>query len=465
MVTTLVLSLSSVGVAAVPPIKHVFVIVLENKDAADSFGAASPAPYLAKDLRRQGVYVPNYYGIGHVSLDNYVAMVSGQAPNPQTQSDCQFYTEFLPGTMGADGQATGQGCVYPAAVKTVADQLAGANLTWKGYMEDMGKDATRDGGATCAHPALNARDQSQSASVTDQYAARHNPFVYFHSIIDTPACAANDVSLDRLSTDLASESSTASFSFITPDLCNDGHDATCADGGPGGLKAAGLFLQQWVPKITSSPAFHDGLLIVTFDESESDSTACCNEQPGPNTPSPGGAEPGPGGGKVGAVLVSPYITSGTTTTVPYNHYSLLRSIEDVFGLAHLGYAGADGLRPFGDDVYSAAGGASPGTPSTSVTRPISRCHSVSIARRAAHLKPGTILRNLRIVRSHDRRFLTFTARHTARLTVRLGGRTLRRRLRPCHAFRIALPSGVAGRVKVTAATAHHAERRALRISH
>jgi hypothetical protein len=458
MTGALVMASPGAGIAAVPPVKHVFVIVLENKDAADSFGADSPAPYLAHDLRRQGVYVPNYYGIGHVSLDNYVAMLSGQAPNPQTQSDCQFYTEFLPGTIGPDGQATGQGCVYPSEVKTLADQLRAANLTWKGYMEDMGKDPARDGGTSCAHPALNARDQSQTASATDQYAARHNPFVYFHSIIDTPDCAASDVPLDRLSSDLTSASSTPSLSFITPDLCNDGHDATCADGGPGGLKAAGLFLQHWVPKITRSPAFRNGLLIVTFDESESDSTACCNEQPGPNTPSPGGYQPGPGGGKVGAVLVSPFIAGGTMTTHAYNHSAFLRSVEDIFGLSHLAYAAADGLRPFGDDVYNAATAAPVGPPAR-------RCHSVSLARRKAHLKPGTILRKLRVLRSGHRRFLAFTARHSARLTVRSNGKMLRRRLRPCHSFRIKLPSGARCRIRVTAATRHHAERRTLRLSH
>ena len=59
---------------------HVFVIVLENEDADTTFGPSSPAPYLATTLRSQGAFVPNYYGIGHNSLDNYLAMVSGQSP-------------------------------------------------------------------------------------------------------------------------------------------------------------------------------------------------------------------------------------------------------------------------------------------------------------------------------------------------------------------------------------------------
>ena len=109
-----------------------------------------------------------------------------------------------------------------------------------------------------------------------------------------------------------------------------------------------------MPRITASPAFRrDGVLVITFDEAGSDSTACCNEQPGPNTPAPGGQSAGPGGGRTGAVLLSPLIRPGTTTSVQYNYYSLLRSIEDAFGLAHLGYAAAPGLRSFGTDVFTA----------------------------------------------------------------------------------------------------------------
>ena len=339
--------------AQAKPVKHVFVIVLENEDADTTFGPASPAPYLAHTLTAQGAFVPGYYGIGHNSLDNYIAMVSGQAPNVETQADCPDYSEMLPGLASADGQVIGQGCVYPASVRTVADQLEARGLTWKGYMEDMGDDPVRDNGTTCAHPLIGAPDMTQQASPDDQYATRHNPFVYFHSIIDRPACAARDVPLDRLGSDLASATTTPNLSVIVPDLCHDGHDATCADGGPGGLPAADAFLQTWVPRITSSPAFgRDGLLVITFDEAENDSSACCNEQPGPNTPAPGGQSGGPGGGRTGAVLLSPFIAPGTTSSQDYNHYSLLRSVEDFFGLPHLGYAAAPGLRSFGSDVFT-----------------------------------------------------------------------------------------------------------------
>src|SRR3954465_2213521 len=122
--------------SALPPVKHVFIVVLENKDGEVTFAPSSPAPYLARTLPSMGQLLPNYYGIGHESLDNYIAMVSGQPPNVQTQADCQFFTDFM-GSVRSAGVATGQGCVYPVEVKTIADQLTAAGLTWKGYMEDM----------------------------------------------------------------------------------------------------------------------------------------------------------------------------------------------------------------------------------------------------------------------------------------------------------------------------------------
>src|SRR3954463_4798868 len=149
--------------AALPPIKHVFVIWLENKDYAKTFAAQNPpAPYLAKTLPSMGALLPEYYAIGHLSLDNYIAVVSGQGPNPQTQADCQIFSDFAGSADGADGQAMGTGCVYPAAVKTIANQLEDKGMRWRGYMEDMalaGGDQK-----TCVHPDLNQHDSTQSAS-------------------------------------------------------------------------------------------------------------------------------------------------------------------------------------------------------------------------------------------------------------------------------------------------------------
>jgi hypothetical protein len=214
-------------------------------------------------------------------------------------------------------------------------------------------------------------DATQSAVNGDGYVTRHDPFVYFHSVIDDPAyCAAHVVPLGTpsgllppgtpagttgLATDLESAATTASLSFIVPNVCDDGHDYPCTNQASGPSAAADIdgFLQRWVPAITSSAGFKaGGLLVITFDESDgpqSDSSACCHELPGPDTLLPGIT--GPGGGRVGAVLLSPDIKAGTVSSVPYNHYSLLAAIETFFGLPRLGYA-ATTSATFGPDVFT-----------------------------------------------------------------------------------------------------------------
>src|ERR1700687_5547577 len=135
-------SAPAAGSAGLPHIKHVFVIVLENEAHDTAFGPGSKAPYLATQLTAMGQHLDQYYGIGHNSLDNYVAMISGQAPNPSTQADCPVFLDSVATVPGPNGQAGGALCVYPASVPTVAGQLTAQGLTWKGYMEDMANSAT-----------------------------------------------------------------------------------------------------------------------------------------------------------------------------------------------------------------------------------------------------------------------------------------------------------------------------------
>jgi hypothetical protein len=322
------------------------VINLENEDYTASWGNSSPARYLNSTLRPQGKLLTQYYGIGHASLGNYIAEISGQAPNPETQADCTKYLEFTATGTGKYGQALGKGCAYPASVKTVADQLAAAGKTWRGYMEDMK--------TPCRHPAIGANDTTIVPKSGDMYATRHNPFVYFHSITDAATCKQDVVDYTALASDLKSVDTTPNLAFITPNVCHDGHDAPCVDGQPGGLVSADRWLATEVPKILASPAYKaDGLLVITFDEAEiADGSACCHTPVDPNAAKPGLS--GPGGGRVGTLVLSPKVKPGTTDATPYNHYALLCSIEDVFGLAHLGFAGAPGLTCFGDDVYDAS---------------------------------------------------------------------------------------------------------------
>jgi hypothetical protein len=99
------------------------------------------------------------------------------------------------------------------------------------------------------------------------------------------------------------------------------------------------------------------MLIVTFDESDSEgaegSTACCGEKPLPGARYAPGFN-GPGGARIGAVVLSPFVKGGTVSAVPYNHYSLLGTIEALFSLPPLGYAAQPGAQVLGGDVFSAA---------------------------------------------------------------------------------------------------------------
>ena len=396
--SNLVAAHPDLAAAVTPPVRHVYVIVLENEGYAATFENPGADPYLASTLPSEGALLTEYYAIGHESNDNYIAMVSGQAPNPQTQADCQVYSDFVSaGVTLPPGQAVGTGCVYPRSILTIANQLDAAGVSWKGYMQDMGNDPGREA-PTCGHPALGSSDNTQTAVAGDGYATRHDPFVYFHAVIDNAAyCSAHVVALGRapaaaepatsataptsgtatapatapapaptsgtapasgLAEDLRSVRTTPNLSFIVPNLCEDGHDYPCTNEPSPTSSALGdidSFLETWVPVIVHSPAFrHDGLLAVVFDEADGpptgDSSVCCGEVPGPDSPLPGVT--GPGGGRTGALLLSPFIRPGTTSATTYDHYSLLASIEDIFGLARLGEA-QNVPATFGTDVFTA----------------------------------------------------------------------------------------------------------------
>jgi hypothetical protein len=363
---------------APPPIKHVWVINLENENYTYTFGpnGSRYAPYLTRTLVSDGALLKNYYGTGHDSLDNYIAEISGQAANYEMNQDCSTFAPFVQfGGENYDkwtkyGQLSGEGCVFPKYVNTIAGQLDRAHLSWREYAQDMGNDPARDktvetkNGPACGHPAPFATDLTDTTGpANDSYATRHNPFMYFDSIIDDkPLCDSHVLSLTPLAGNLNSVATTPNYSMVTPNTCFDGHDwPKCQNGTPGRLPRVNEFLQKWIPRITDSPAYRkNGLVIVTFDESGSDEDAgaCCGEVDGlgyddpshPNINEPGLY--GPGGGRVGAVLLSKYITPGTVTSHDYNHYSQLRSIEDLFKLGHLGDTQQPQVHSFGPDVYT-----------------------------------------------------------------------------------------------------------------
>jgi hypothetical protein len=423
--------------STLPPVKHVFLIVLADQPYAQTFGPESPAPYLAQTLERRGELLVRVYGVAREELANEVALISGLGPTPQTAADCPTFTDIVPTTANKEGQYGGEGCIYPSAAQTIGDQLAAKKLSWRVYAEGMGNGGTPGGAKgqkSCWHPEFGAADPTSRAPEGDTFATFRDPFTYFDGVLHSPACAHEDVGLEGLASDLKSAKRTPALSYIVPDLCHDGRPTPCAPGAQSGLPAAEAFLRRVVPEILAAPAYkHGGLLIITTDEAPStgplaDSSSCCLQPrfpapalvqpsgggepagaspnstvPGTPTPTPtttpstttpttispatttptgtatttpttttptgsatttstttqpGVQLPPPGGGQVGALLLSPYVKGGTANQEPFNDFSLLRTIENLFGLPHLGYAAKPGAGAFEASVFSAWNGAS-----------------------------------------------------------------------------------------------------------
>ncbi len=322
-------------------IKHVFVIMLSEEPYASDFGPESKDTYLAKTLEPKGALLARYDAVAHEGLPNGIALLSGQGPTGQTASDCPIYAPLEPAGSGQGGQALGSGCVYPGSVPALPHQLAAKHLGWRAYVQ--GTDEGPSTPAACTHPALGEADPTLTAG---DYATYRNPFVYFASITGSPECQADDVGLTRLKPDLASAHPPA-LSYIVPDRCHDAGGTPCAPGAPTGAGDAAPFLQLVVPEIMASAAYkHGGLIVITADDAPSkgefaDSGSCCGQPASyPNYKAP---TIGQGGGNVGALLLSPLIKGGKIAQESYDHYSLLRTIEDVFGLSHIGYAGLAGV--------------------------------------------------------------------------------------------------------------------------
>jgi hypothetical protein len=351
-------SSSSGSGTKLPAVKHVFAIMLSDQPYAAVFGPSSTAPYVSQTLEHRGLLLVHYDAVAHQQLANGIALISGQGPTAETAANCPTYADLTPATVGSEQQVAGNGCVYPSATQTLAGQLTAKHLTWRAYVEGMGESAGQ--AAACGHPALGQPDPTAvAASGSASYATFRNPFVYFHSLTDSPACKTEDVGLDKLSADLVG--SAPSFSYIVPDRCHDGSPTPCAPGAPAGAPAADDFLRKVVPEILASKGYKDGgLLVITTDEAPSsgefaDSSSCCGQPHYPNLPTATTGLTGRGGGAVGALLLSPFIKGGATSQEPYNHFSLLRTIEDLFGLKHLGYAGATGVTALEPALFTASG--------------------------------------------------------------------------------------------------------------
>jgi phosphatidylinositol-3-phosphatase len=325
-------------------VKHVFVIALSAPGYKAVFGRGSQAPYLNGTLKPKGTLLSGYETLGGAELPEYLAMVSGQAPNPDTRGECASYVDFAPSAKpNAKGLMSGSGCVYPNTVLTLGDQVTAAGADWKAYIGDMGS-------SPCIHPNSGALDDQALPFAGAEYDTRHNPFIYFHSLLDLGDCSNDDLSLTALPTALKSH--TPEYTFIAPNACADAASETCPGGAPGGLAAEDAFLKTWVPKILASPAYRrDGVLVITFaaatpstpNQTTTATTTTTTTTTAPETTnttpsSPQTATPTASPIRVGGLVLSRFATARTTVAGRYNAYSLLRTTETLLGFTALGHA-------------------------------------------------------------------------------------------------------------------------------
>lgn len=335
----------------VPRVSHVVTLILENEDFATTWSPSSPAKYL-NSLVARGAFVPQYYGTGHVSLDNYIALTSGLA-GPQVAST---YTDCAGLSLWTCAQEVS---AASALSGSIADQLEGAGLSWKMYADGTSAPCVHDAYAPTALQDSFQGDNGapESATAGPNYADRHVPFLYYSNIVgDDTRCSGHLRPFTELQSDLAHNTLPA-YSFISPDTCNDGHDSPCKGGRPGGLTSADVFLRANLPSLLNYLNAHDGVLLITTDESGLDTFAgCCHGGP---------AEQAGFGGQIGLLALGPMVAAGSRSGSQYDHASLLRTTEDLLGIStYLNNAGSS--TPM-SDIWNAGyvAAASTGSPSPS----------------------------------------------------------------------------------------------------
>ena len=259
---------STAPTSSLPAFKHVYVIILENREYGSIVGAGA-APYLNSLVAKYG-QVTNLYAETHPSEPNYIALTSG-------------------GLNGANSDGT-----YNLDVPNLFDQIETAGRTWHVYAQ--------------SYPG-NCYTGSSSAAVPDgtgaagDYARKHNPAISYTSISKSPARCANITKLAVF------DPAAADFELIVPNQINDMHSSS--------VGAGDAFLKEFVPQITDSPAFAGSVLFITWDEG----TTNLN-----------------GGGRIATIVASPNMTPGAHFDAPATHYSILRTIEEAWGMPLLGEA-------------------------------------------------------------------------------------------------------------------------------
>jgi phosphatidylinositol-3-phosphatase len=261
-------------VTTAPHYTHVIWVWMENHSYSTIIGS-SQAPYI-NSLAKECGLATNYHNISHPSLPNYMAATSGAGYS---------------GIARFDGD-----CNPTGSCTTTAKSIFAQGETWKAYQESM--------------PSKCAKSDS------GEYAVRHNPPPYYTTL---KTCSTDDVPYTQLATDLAAGKLPA-FSFITPNLIDDMHDGTIADGD--------TWLSTNLPVIFSSPEYQSGstAVFITWDEGENGTSNTCAT----NTTDVGC--------HVATLVISPSTKAGTKSSKLFNHWGLLGTAEQLLGLPKLGMA-------------------------------------------------------------------------------------------------------------------------------
>jgi phospholipase C len=312
---------------AAPPIHHIFYIMMENHGLNEILGNTADAPYLNQIAESYGI-ATHYFGVTHPSLPDYLAAISGSFQG--IWDDCIAGAGVTCAPQAFGSQLTSQEASQAAntphmfAGQTLVDQLEAHHLTWKAYMQSMPSV-----GFTGGYAGL--------------YGQKHDPFMYFAGIRNNPARMQRIVPFTQFRADLQA-GALPNFAWITPDVCNDMHGASNCAGYDSLIAQGDAFARSTVTAIMSSSAWQAGaVIVIAWDESDASNAGCCKGPVGV-----GGVALG--GGNVPLIVITSrgphHLVLGNGS---YNHYSLLATIEQVWGLGCLahtcGMSGGNLLTP------------------------------------------------------------------------------------------------------------------------
>jgi len=331
-----------------PEIKHIFFIMMENHATSEIIGNTADAPYI-NHLASRAAVAMNYFGVTHPSLPNYLAAFSGSYQG--IWDDCKAGAditcapeEFVSGSGdGTDGNyltpeeiASASAKAHLFDGKNLVDQLENKHLSWKAYMQSMPEsDKTVEFAPT--DPA--------TGKPIKLYAQKHNPFMYFSDIRNNPVRMTNIVSMDGFAQDLESKH-VPNFVWISPDQCHDMHGVSPSSAAILGIPSCGYpdsgldhgaialgdaFLKDTIGKIMGSHAWREGAaIVVAWDEDDyAGFSGCCESPRGQSGVVLGGAN-------APAFVVTSRGGHAMQSNVAFNHYSLLATMEHIWGLGCLG---------------------------------------------------------------------------------------------------------------------------------